>query len=372
MTGEVRYLEPRTDVPAKDDWSTGLILQELGLIRLTLSIVALVSLAGLVGCLFLPMEMGNIAAIVVLSLLLLIGAIGPVMHLVQTLPLRRGLLDEPWRRCPVTVVDHPDDKYSTYFRLSDGVVLEILPGGELRDVLRSRGEVFVCGPNAKGKAVVRVAGLAETENAKVASPAEFVDREPEEPLEVGRPLDDPAVLKAFSGLVMGTHSTLGATIPAGIGVVIVLMSLWPIAPAGLVVGGLVVVLSLLMLPSLIELGRWYRDAVKGMHAAHRWIPVPITLFPWKPGALVAGLATMEGGRLALVQFVDPNLHIIANIADTGTMWIAGVHEDVIAVGVPGIPVLTIAAIQPDSDTPREAPVPWIQRLRQPDFSGLPR
>ncbi|RAS69773.1 hypothetical protein C8D87_10173 [Lentzea atacamensis] len=368
----LQYLEPRTDVPAKDDWSTRLILQELGLIRRALSIIALVALAGIIGCLFLPMVVGNIAAIVMLSLLLLVGAIGPVMHRVQTLPVRRGLLEEPWRRCPVTVVDHPVDKYSTYVRMPDGAVLETFPSGELRDVLRSRGEIFVCGPNAKGKAVVRVAGLAETENAVVARPAEFVDREPEEPHEIGRPLDDPAVLKAFSGLVAGTHSTLYAAISAGIGAVIVLMSLWPIAPAGLAVGGLVVVLSLLMLPSLTELGRWYRDAVKGMHAAQRWIPVPVTLFPWKPGALVTGLATMEGGRLALVQFVDPNLHIIANIADTGTMWIAGVHEDVIAVGVPEIPVLTIAAIQPDSDTPREAPVPWIQRLHQPDFSGLPR
>ncbi|GAB2836650.1 hypothetical protein [Lentzea nigeriaca] len=368
----LQYLEPRTDVPAINDWSTGLILQELGLVRRTLSIVALAALAGLVGCLFLPMEIGNIAAIVVLSLFLLVGAIGPVMHRIQTLPVRRGLLDEPWRRCPVTVVDHPDDKYPTYVRMLDSVVLESFPSSELRDVLRHRGEVFVCGPDEKGKAVIRIAGLAEMENVTVARPAEFVDREPEEPHEIGRPLDDPAVRKAFSGLVAGTRATLGTTIPAGIGAVIVLMSLWPIAPAGLVVGGVVVVLSLLMLPSLIELSRWYRDAVKAMHAARRWIPVPITLFPWQPGALVAGLATMEGGRLALVQFVDPNLHVIANIADTGTMWIAGVHEDVIAVGVPRLPVLTIAAIQPDSDTPREAPVPWIQRLRQPDFSRLPR
>ncbi|GGU14874.1 hypothetical protein [Lentzea flava] len=368
----LKYLEPRTDVPAKDDWSTGLILQELGLVRRTLSIIALVALAGLVGCLFLPMEVGNIAAIVVLSLFLLLGAIGPVMHRVETLPVRRGLLEEPWRQCPATVVNHPDDKYAVYVQLPDGVVLESFMGDDLRDVVRDRGEIFLCGPNANGKAVVRVAGLADTANAKVTRPAEFVAEEPAEPHEIGRPLDDPAVLKAFSGVVAGTRSTLGATIPAAIGVVIVLMSLWPIAPAGLVVGGLVVVLSLLMLPSLIELSRWYRDAVKGLHAAQRWISVPITLFPWKPGSVVAGLATMEGGRLALVQFVDPTLHVIANIADTGTMWIAGVHGDVIAVGLPRLPVLTIAAIQPDSDTPREAPVPWIQRLRQPDFSGLPR
>ena len=95
MTGEVRYLEPRTDVPAKDDWSTGLILQELGLIRLTLSIVALVSLAGLVGCLFLPMVLGNIAAIVVLSLLLLVGAIGPVRKPLNTPSFALRLVPDP-------------------------------------------------------------------------------------------------------------------------------------------------------------------------------------------------------------------------------------------------------------------------------------
>jgi len=370
----VQYLEPRTDVPAKDDWSTGLILQELGFVRRTMSIIALVSLAGLAGCLFLPMTAGNIAAIVVLSLLALLGATGPIMHRVETLPLRRGLLDEPWRRVPATVVHNLDNPHIDYVRLEDGVVLESYLGKDLPGMVRERGEIFVCGPDARGKAVIRVAGFAETANAKVARGEEFLV-EPEEAgerHEIGRPLDDPAVLKAFGGLLAGRHAKLGAVIPAAIGAVIVLMSLWPIAPAGLAVGGLVTVLSLLMLPSLIEMSRWYRDAVKGMHAAHRWIPVPVTLFPWKPGTVVAGLATMEGGRLALVQFVDPNLHIIANIADTGTMWIAGVHKDVIAVGVPRVPVLTIAAVQPDSDTPREAPVPWIQRFTQPDFSGLPR
>ncbi|MEU0884843.1 hypothetical protein ABZ345_40150 [Lentzea sp. NPDC005914] len=367
-----QYLEPRTDVPAKDDWSTGLVFQELRLVRATLSAVALVSATGIAVCLFLPMVLGNVVATVVLSLLFLVGAVGPLMHRVETLPVRRGLLEEPWRRHPATLVRHPDDKYATYVRLADGVVLEGFLGDDLPDVVREFGEIFVCGPDSRGKAVVRAAGLAKTANAKVARPAAFEVQEPVQQHEIGRPLDDPAVLKALPGLVAGTHAALGAVIPAVIGTVIVVTSLWPIAPAGLAVGGLIVVLSLLVLPSTIELGRWYRDAVQGMHAAQGWTPLPVTLFPWKPGRLVAGLATMGGGRLALVQFVDPDLHVIANIADTGTMWIAGVHGDVVAVGVPRVPVLTIAAVQPDSDTPREAPVPWIQRLRTPDFSGLPR
>jgi hypothetical protein len=368
----VQYLEPRTDLPAKDDWSTGLIMENLGFARRVMSIMALVAGAGVIGCLFLPMTVGNVAAIVVLSLLVLFGAIGPLMHWTETSPLRRGLMDRPWRRTPVTVVLNPDNKYPTFVQLPDGVVLESYMGKDLPDMVRERGEIFLCGPDAKGKAVLRVAGFAETATAKITSWEGFVAAEEWERHEIGRPLDDPAVLKAFGGLRAGEHASMGAVIPAVIGVVVVLMSLWPIAPAGLVVGGLIAVLALLTLPSTIELGRWYRAAVKGVLAAHEWTPVPVTLFPFKPGAVVAGLATLDGGRLALVQFVDPDLHVIANIADTGVMWIAGAHEDVVAVGVPRVPVLTIAAVQPDSDTPREAPVPWIQRFTQPDFSGLPR
>lgn len=367
----VRYLEPRTDVPAKDDWSTGLIFEDLGFGTRWLSIIAVVSVAGMVGAFFLPMHAGNVAAIVVLAPLGLIGGIGPVMRRVETLPYRRGLLDEPWRRCPVQVVRNTEDKYADYLRLSDGTVLEGFMGKNMPEMAKQRGEIFLCGPNANGKAVVRVAGLAETANAKVSKAEHVVDVEWERPEYGQRPLDDPAVRKAFRGLRMGVRAWLGAAIPAVIGVGVVLLSIWPIAPAGLVVGGLIAALSLLTLPSVIELGRWFRDAVTAVENSAQWNAVPVTLFPWKPGQVVAGLATMPGGRLALVQFVDPNLHVIANVADTGTMWIAGSHKEVIAVGVPRVPVLTLAVLQPDSDTPRELPVPWIQRFTTPDFTRVP-
>jgi hypothetical protein len=102
------------------------------------------------------------------------------------------------------------------------------------------------------------------------------------------------------------------------------------------------------------LSRWYRDAVTAVESSAQWTPVAITLFPWQPDQHVAGLAEMPGG-LALVQFVLPDLNVVANIADTGVMWVAG--RDVIAVGVPRVPVLTFAAVQPDRDTPKEAPIP---------------
>ncbi|WP_154697707.1 hypothetical protein [Lentzea guizhouensis] len=362
----MQYLEPRTDVAAKDDWSTGLILQDLGSGAKALGSVGLGAAAGLVGCLFLPMTPGNVAAVVVLGLIVLLGSLGPVMYRVESKPVRRGLLEQPWRRCPATVAEQD---LTDRVRLADGTVLrgwfEDLP-----EMVLDRQEVFVAGPDADGHAVIRAAGFAKMHNAKVDTGSEFHERERvERPLM--RPLDDDEVVKAFNGLVWGTRSWLWAAIPAGVGAVLVLLSFFPLAVSGLVVGGLLLVPALLGIPMALEISRWYRNAVQAVQNSNQWTPVSVTLFPWQPNQHVAGLADMPGG-LALVQFVVPELDVIANIADTGVMWVAGTHDDLIAVGVPRVPTLTFAVVQPDRDTPREDPVPWIQRLQQPDFSRLPR
>ena len=362
----MQYLEPRTDVPAKDDWSTGLILQDLRWGAKALGGIALVAAGGAVTCWFLPSSPGNTGGLVVLAVVALLCALGPLMYRSETKAERRGLLERPWRRVPAGVAEDQQD--ATDRLLLDGLVLkgwfEDLP-----DMVLHRQEVFVCGPDADGRAVVRVAGFAKMANAKVDA-GEYPAREPEErPL--GRPLDDPATAKACGGLRWGVRSWLWSAVPAGLGGLVVALSLFPLAPAGLVVGGLVLVAGLLGVPTAVEISRWYRDAVRAVENSAQWTPVPITLFPWQPNQHVAGLAEMPGG-LALVQFVIPDLHVVANIADTGVMWIAGTHGDVIAVGVPRVPVLTFAAVQPDRDVPEEDPIPWIQRLRQPDFSGLPR
>ncbi|MET9226108.1 hypothetical protein [Lentzea sp. NPDC003310] len=365
----MRYLEPRTDVPAKDDWSTGLILQDLRWGAKTLGGLAVVTGAGAVTCWLLPSSPGNLAAFVVLVLVTLLFGIGPLMYRAETRAQRRGLLDQPWRRVAATVAEKQPDDVDDRLLLADGTVLR----GWLEDfpdMVLERQEVFVCGPDAGGRAVVRVAGFAKMENAKAEEPGEHPTRERvEQPL--GRPLDDPATARAYKGLRWGVRAWLWSAVPVALGGVVVLLSFFPLAPAGLVVGGLVLGLGLLGIPSSVEISRWYRDAVRAVDGSAQWTPVAITLFPWQPNQHVAGLAEMPGG-LALVQFVLPELSVVANIADTGVMWIAGTHDDVIAVGVPRVPVLTFAAVQPDRDVPEEDPIPWIQRLRQPDFSGLPR
>ncbi|WP_394619112.1 hypothetical protein JNUCC0626_08450 [Lentzea sp. JNUCC 0626] len=367
----MQYLEPSTDVPATDDWSTGLILRDLRWGARNLGGIALVTGAGAVVCWLLASTPGNIGAFAVLALLTFLLGLGPLMYRVETRAQRRGLLEQPWRRMPAEVFEKHEDG-TDRLRLSDGVVLK---GWfqDLPDMVLERQEVFVCGPDAAGKAVVRAAGFAKMENAKVdrsPDPEHPVRERVERP--IGRPLDDSATAQAFKGFRWGERAWLWAVVPVGVGAVLVLLSLFPLSPAGLVVGGLVLVLGLLGVPTAVEIGRWYRDAVRAVQNSAQWTPVTITLFPWQPNQNVAGLAQMPDGRLALVQFVVPELSVIANIADTGVMWIAGTHDDVIAVGVPRVPVLTFAAVQPDQDTPKEAPIPWIQRFTQPDFSGLPR
>jgi hypothetical protein len=42
-----------------------------------------------------------------------------------------------------------------------------------------------------------------------------------------------------------------------------------------------------------------------------------------------------------------------------------------AVGVPGVPVMTFCVVTPDSDTPVEAPQPWLLRTQDPVLDKIP-
>jgi hypothetical protein len=98
------YLEPRTDVPAVDDWSTKLFLDEgetQGRVGSTVAVGPLTAAVSLV--VFPESAPGTVAAVVVLALLGLLTAIGSLAFWHDSAPRRRGLLDRPWRRVPATV-----------------------------------------------------------------------------------------------------------------------------------------------------------------------------------------------------------------------------------------------------------------------------
>ncbi|WP_158839433.1 hypothetical protein [Saccharothrix deserti] len=365
------YLEPRTDVPAVDDWSTGLALDEFRDVWRVFAAVA-VGLLAVAGSLavFFPATPGSVAAVVVLGLLGLAAGIPPLAHRVETAPRRRGLLDRPWRRVPATAAadggQWEEERLLVFAPEGTLVLRGALP--DVPDLVLDRQEVFLCRPDDQGRAVVRVAGLCRMFPVRVDE-TDVRPRE-REPHVIGRPLDDPAVARAFRGFRWGTRSWLWSAGPAVLGAVPVALGVWPLSPAGLVVGGLLLVFAAVMVPTSLLLGTFYREAVAAAESATEWTPVPVTLFPWEADHEVAGLAQLPGGT-AVVRFPLPDLDVIANIADTGTMWMAGDGNGVVAVGVPRVPVLTLAVVQPDRDVPDDTPQPWLLRTIEPSWDGVP-
>ncbi|MCE6997668.1 hypothetical protein LZG04_23125 [Saccharothrix sp. S26] len=366
------YLEPRTDVPAVEDWSTGLVLDQFRPYARGSAAVAVGLLAVAVSLLVFPdATPGTVATVVVLLLFSLIFAMLPLAHRIETAPRRRGLLDRPWRRVPATVVagggTWDEDRILIFAEEGTTVLRGALPDG--LDLVLDRQEVFLCGPDEHGRAVVRVAGLCRLFPLRVDTGEGEARPREREPHLIGRPLDDPAVARALRGFRWGTRAWVWCAAGGAVGAVLVALSLWPLTPAGLVVGGLLIVAAGLMTPSTLLIDKLYREAVAAAESATGWTPVPITLFPWESGHEVAGLAQLPGGT-AVVRFPLPNPDLIANIADTGTTWLAGDGE-VVAVGLPRVPALMLAMVHPDRDVPEDSPQPWLLHVLEPSWGGVP-
>jgi hypothetical protein len=366
------YLEPRTDVAAVDDWSTRLVLDQFRDYALGCAVAAVGLLVVAVSLVVFPDTVpGTVAAVVVLGVLSLVAAIPPLAHRVETAPHRRGLLDRPWRRVPATVVagggTWDEDRLLVFSDEGTVVLRGAVPDG--LDLVLARQEVFLCGPDEGVRVVVRVAGLCRMFPMRVDTSEDEARPREREPHLIGRPLDDPAVARALRGFRWGTRAWVWCAVGAGVGAVLVAMSVWPLSPAGLVVGGLLIVAAAVMTPSTLLLRKLYREAVSAVESATEWTPVPITLFPWESDHEVAGLAQLPRGT-AVVQFPMPDPDLIANIADTGTLWVAGDGE-VVAVGLPRVPLLMLAMVHPDRDVPEDTPQPWLLHVLEPSWDGVP-
>jgi hypothetical protein len=358
------YLEPSTDGPAAQDWSTALILAEdrsVGcwsgafLVLLPLAVFLAVVL---------PMTPGNVSSIGVLGLFGLLGSIGSSVLLAER--RRRRLLAQPWRRCPATVAAAREiAAFDRVIVFEEGRSLVLR--GTLPDVLcmlLHRQELFLVGPDAKGRALIRVAGLCQMFPVKVdAGEAGPKEREPGRP---GHPPD----ARAFRRLRRGAYGWRYAVAVGALGAVVLTLGLLPLSPLALVVGGVLVAIAAVTTPAAVQLSRYYAGAAAAANAATEWTSLPITLFPWEPTNVVAGLVQLPG-RTVLIQFPLPNLDVIANIADTGTIWIWGSASDVVAVGAPQLPVLTVAVLQADRDKPPDEPQPWLLRGNDPGLREIP-
>ncbi|MET9226109.1 hypothetical protein [Lentzea sp. NPDC003310] len=366
----LQYLEPRTDVPAKDDWSTRLELIDVRAGRAH-RIETLVVVVTFAATFFLPDAPGNTAARIVLGFLLVmtLGTLLPNRSVWRA--LRRGLFELPWRRVSATVAEKQENDPADRLLLDDGVVLKssLASYDDLVNVVGERHEVFVLGPDEEGRGLVRAAGSTSMWAATVDEgeyrPAERVERA------FGRPADDGRV-RGDAGLMrsMGYYVIAVAVVTLAVVAVLVSLSLSPLAPAGLVAAA-VVAPSLLTVPATLEAFRLNREQAEVVAQAGEWTRVPVALFPWQRGHHVAGIAELPDGP-ALVRFPRPHYNLIANIAATGEMWVAGERGDRLTVGLPGIGGLTTAVVLPGRAGERSDPLSWWRRYRQSDFSDLPR
>ncbi|MDT7621973.1 MAG: hypothetical protein QOF99_2874 [Pseudonocardiales bacterium] len=364
-------LEPRTDVPALEDWSTDMVLAQSAVGVRTSAGLAVASLGVAVALLVLvPPDPGTIAAVVVLVLFGLLTALIPITARMETSARRRRLLEGPWQRCAAAVAVGEDgalhDRLIVH-RSAETLVLKgfLIP---FPAVVAHRQEVFLCGPDDDGRALLRVAGMLRIVPAKLdPRPARARERELLLP---GRPLDDPGAARASRSFRWGTRLWLVPAVLGVCGAVVVTLALRPLAVPGLVVGGLLLIAAAYSVPIVVMFVRWFAEALAGLCAAREWSPVPITMFPWEPGREVAGLAQLPRGT-ALVQFPYPQPDVVANVSDSGMMWMAGDGIGAVAVGVPGVPVMTFCVVTPDSDTPVEAPQPWLLRTQDPVLDKIP-
>ncbi|MGW6442362.1 hypothetical protein [Lentzea sp. NPDC055074] len=357
-------LEPRTDVPAKEDWSTRLAFTDI-LISTRHGVETFIVTATFVATFFLPGSPGNTAARIVLGVLTVmsLGVYLPNRHIRRA--LRLGVFDAPWRRVTAAVAEKQENDPRDRL-LTDGLVL-VGSFGDLPDRVAERQEVFLLGPDGDGLALLRAAGST---SIHVAAPVDEDGHRAEERVErvLGRPADDQGLQDALDTMRVATYFFWGlAALMIVVAGVLLVLSVSPLAPAGLVAVA-VMVLQLLFLPAVIEAFLHRRDNAEAVKGSGEWTPVPVTLFPWQRGHHVAGIAELPGGP-ALVRFPRPNLDLVANVAGTGVMWVAGTHRGRLAVGLPGADELMTAVVRPVATSD---PMAWWRRIGQVDFSVLPR
>lgn len=360
------YVEPRTDVPAAQDWSTGAGVAERRLAGRMLTVVAVALPLTVVFALVLPATPGNIAAETVLGLIGLFGTIGSSIVLVDRQRHRTRLLGQEWRRCDAVVLG----EYQPVMRPrllvhahDETFVLRGFLSDQELEVVLDRGEVLLLGPDADGRGLLRVAGLCRIFAVRrIPGGGEAVAGVAREP-------GDPPAERELRTLRLFARIWVFQVAVGAVGAVVLLLGIWPVlSMLALVVGGALLVCGALSFPTTVRIGRSFAAAAAAAAAATTWTPLPITLLPRRRACEVAGLVRV-GDRTVKIQFPEPCLEVMANIADTGIVWIRGVPTGAVAVGVPRLPLMTIGVLQGDRDAP---PLKGSLRYLWPYEAGLSR
>ena len=344
---------PLTSGRAIDDPNTAL-LHEIRRVVLRRSLGALLPLAIIAG--FLALAIADHQAVgvgVVGAIFVLLAALLSVPQWLHQPQLRRGkalLSRYPWRPAPARLlaakpclarITLDDRELTLRLRRLNRI-------GE-QSLLRT-GTLWICGPDERGRALVRVAGsigqaLADVTDAIPSGLPPALIR-PSSP----RPGDDPALIWArrtsnrtmliivavcvlLDGLTIGYLTKTGFDYPNA-------------RTIGFAVG--LTLMVLLMCRAWVTTARQF----KRYDAAPYWQAVPVSLDTWDAATNVAvrtgtGRIILPDGWRGYVEFPRLQLDLAANLRATGVLWVAGdaVPGQTVPIGLPGFPLRAIVKIK---------------------------
>ncbi|MBV9846521.1 MAG: hypothetical protein JOZ47_15845 [Kutzneria sp.] len=360
---------PATDRPARDDPYTRLVYDRLvagrrrmWLSMMMLGLVLLVAVGPLVALWLLGSGIQGIDALRSLfSLLVLFIALFleflVVYRRTRTIRLLDGHAWRPTRVDVVSVTSRRSPAPSVVRDLSGAVSgylrLSRLPWGTQQVMLRT-GRVFLCGPDRRGHALVRVDGLCPPVAARIVSEAKGGQRPQPAGVAGPRPADDPVLMwiQHHARYVMRTIWLRLVGVPSAVVVVLVLLA-WSGDEDTLLLLPLPVFFVLAMAFTLM-IAMWWRRSKRRregnvfalLRAADHWTPLPMRLDSWTPGRWflwgpATGQVWLPDGTTAGVHLSTADISLVADIQAGQTLWVAGWPrtESTMAVGVPGYPIV---------------------------------
>ncbi|WP_054053459.1 hypothetical protein [Alloactinosynnema sp. L-07] len=342
---EAPALEPPTDIPAVADPHTAAALRALrnpllGLPALAMAFgVPAISLA-LAGVGWVLIALLGIAAVAfllaaVLTFVMIGGWVGPAAKLLRA---------ESWREAKVKVYRPGRGLPKVKLAVRDGaktinLVANALPW-PAQQVLARTGRIWLVGPDERGWAAIRSAGLAlPLGQAKVTS--ENVSGG----YEVNVVQDDPVRVPLASSDAVLVHTTATPrkrsrtdVVLPGLLMVFALVMVFDLFGRDLradqtplaigVVAGTLAIAGLLAW-RIAKLRYW--AAMDKLLAAGPWTSVPVTLDGDTLRAGDKAVALRRGAK-----------ELRANAEATGLLWVAGQPSGKVAVGLPGYPFLSVA------------------------------
>lgn len=341
---------PPTDRPALDDPSTAVLLADAAR-RLTAARVGFVAgpllILGAIAIILGGAQDPSTTLLVVLAVALGLATFTRAtrIHLRFGRWLRSArtlLAEHSWRPVPASFVTRnvleigAEDQWQARVGMT-------LPEA-VRQVITRTGRVWVVGPDAAGRLVLRIDGLVTPLPAWRLPTMITAQAEPS----IAATEFDPVITWAAS-LGRAQRAWLRSVALATALVVVLFLLMAPLL--GAVVYGAAVGLVVLMVIIVVRRWRLAGDAraLPALVRAGPWTRVAVEVRPWRVrgGAAVDATGTIQvaGGTVEMV-LRRAGLGLMDTMARTGTVWVAGepAAGKTVAVGFPGYPLLAVARL----------------------------